>query len=265
MITIDHGICRRDGICSAVCPMGLFDVDGEGFPRFRDGAAQSCIACGHCVAVCPHDAVRHAKLPLADAPLIDPGLTVSAAATTQLLKSRRSIREFREEPVGEGLIRGAIDAARWAPTAVNRQPVHWLVIRTPDEVRRLAGLVVDFLRLAGDLGARYAAIVEQWDRGNDMILRKAPHLVIVHAANDWPWSTVDCTIALTQFELAAVANGIGTCWAGFLMWAAREHPPLREALGIPHGEGVYGALMVGLPRYQYRRSPPRQAARVEWR
>jgi nitroreductase len=245
--------------------MGLFDTDSEGFPVFRAGAAESCIACGHCAAACPNDALHHGKLPKTEAPLVDHGLIPSAAATVQLLKSRRSIREFRSEPVAEGLIREAIDAARWAPSAVNRQPLHWLVVRSADEVHRLAGLVAEFLRGAKGLGARYSSFVEKWDRGEDPILRNAPHLVVVHAPDDWPWSTVDATIALTQFELAAMASGIGTCWAGFLTWAAREHPPLREALGIPHGHGVCGALMMGLPRYGYHRSPPRQAARVEWR
>ena len=267
LVTIDHALCSRDGLCGTVCPMGLFEVDAEGlgFPVFRKGAAESCIGCGHCVAVCPKDALRHEKLPLADAPLVDFGLTPSAAATAQLLKSRRSVREFRGEPVAETLVREALDAARWAPSAVNRQPVHWLVIRDAAEVRRLAGLAADFLRGAKGLGARYSTILERWDRGEDPILRGAPHLVVVHARDDWPWSTVDCTIALAQFEMAVVAGGIGTCWAGFLMRAVREHPPLREALGIPHGNGVYGALMMGQPRYRYRRSPPREAARVEWR
>ncbi|HEX9080072.1 MAG TPA: nitroreductase family protein [Desulfuromonadaceae bacterium] len=264
MVTIDHGACRRDGACRAVCPMGLFDADDEGFPVFRNGAAKSCIACGHCVAVCPTDALHHGKLPRTDAPLVEPGLTASAAATARLLMSRRSIREFKKEPVPEELIREAIDAARWAPSAVNRQPLHWLVVRSADEVQRLAGLVADHLR-ARELGARYAAILALWDQGLDPILRNAPHVVVVHAPDDWPWSTVDCTIALAQFELAAVASGIGTCWAGFLTWAAREHQPLREALGIPQGHSVHGALMLGLPRYQYHRSPPRQEARVEWR
>jgi nitroreductase/ferredoxin len=265
LVTIDHTLCRRDGSCGAVCPIGLFDTDSEGFPVFCAGADQGCIACGHCVGVCPHDALHHESLPLADAPLIDPALTVRPEAMAQHIMSRRSIREFRPEPVAEELVRKAIDAARWAPSAVNRQPVHWLVIRNPSEVRRLAGLVADHLRQSGELGGRYAAIMEQWEQGNDPILRNAPHLVVVYASRDWPWSTVDCTIALTQFELAAVAQGIGTCWAGFLMRAAREHPPLQEALGIPEGHGVFGALMFGLPRYRYRRSPPRREARVEWR
>ena len=265
LVTIDHGLCRRDGACSAVCPIGLFENDAEGFPQFCADGDQRCIRCGHCVAVCGFEALQHADLPLHEAPLLDHSLQLEPAALDQLLQARRSIREFKSEPVPEALVREAIEAARWAPSAVNRQPVEWLVIQNTDEVKKLAGLVVDFLRTLDTLAPRYAAFIEMWDQGKDPILRNAPHLVVVHAPDDWDWSTVDSTIALTQFELAAVARGIGTCWAGFLMRAAVGHPPLRKALGIPEGHSVTGALMFGLPRYRYHRIPPRQAARIEWR
>jgi len=265
LVTIDHATCRRDGMCSAVCPMGLFEVDGEGFPTFRADADKHCIACGHCVAVCTKGAVHHEALPLEESLLIDQDLAVSVPALNQLMKRRRSVREFRAEPVPEALVREAIETARWAPSAVNRQPVDWLVIQTASEVRRLAGLVVDYLRNASKLEPRYAPFIEQWEQGKDPILRNAPHLVVIHAADDWIWSSVDGAIALTQFELAAVANGIGTCWAGFLMRAANGYPPLPEALGIPADHSVFGALMYGFPRYSYHRIPPRQEARVTWR
>lgn len=265
LVTIDHSTCRRDCMCSAVCPMGLFETDGEGFPVFRAGADQRCIACGHCVSVCPNNAISHKKLPLEDSPPIDHALTVSVPALNQLLKSRRSIREFRDEPVPETMVREAIDAARWAPSAVNRQPVHWLVIQTPAEVKRLASLVIDYLSQNSKMEPRYAPFIEQWKQGKDPILRNAPHLTVIHAPDEWMWSPVDGAIALTQFELALVSQGIGTCWAGFLMRAANGYLPLREALGIPADHSVFGALMYGFPRYRYHRIPPRQAARVEWR
>jgi nitroreductase len=243
--------------------MGLFEAGAEGFPAFRAGAEESCIACGHCVAVCPNSAIRHRALPLEESPLIDHDLTVSAPALHQLIRSRRSVREFRAEPVPETLVREAIEAARWAPSAINRQPVQWLVIQSPTEVKRLASMVVDYLRQGNE--PRYAPFIELWDQGKDPILRNAPHLAVLHSTDEWIWSSVDSIIALTQFELAAVAQGIGTCWAGFLMRAANGHLPLREALGIPGDHSVFGAMMFGFPRYSYHRSPPRHAARIEWR
>jgi len=265
LVTINHTTCRRDGMCGEVCPQKLFEPDSEGFPAFRAGADQYCISCGHCVAVCPQDAVTHKALSMEDAPLIDYSLAVPLPALNQLLKSRRSVREFREDPVPQALISEIIDTARWAPSAVNRQPVHWLVVQTPAEVKRLAGLVVDYLRQSVRLEPRYTRYIDLWEQGGDPILRNAPHLAVIHAPDEWLWSSVDSTIALTQFELAAVAHGVGTCWAGFLMRAANGHPPLREALGIPADHSVFGALMYGFPRYRYHRVPPRRQARIEWR
>src|ERR1035438_3905404 len=97
------------------------------------------------------------------------------------------------------------------------------MIQTPAEDRRLAGQAIDHLRRRTGLEPRYARYIEMWEQGRDPILRNAPHLAVIHAPNEWIWSSVDSTIALTQFELAAVAQGIGTCWAGFLMRAANGH------------------------------------------
>lgn len=264
LVTINHENCRRDGSCRAVCPVDLFTLDGEGFPEFREGADASCLACGHCVAVCPQDAVNHNNISQAESPLIDRSLEIQSDALLQLLKSRRSIREFRPETIPIETIRTLIDVTRWAPTAVNRQPVQWIVVHNSSEVHRLAGMVVDWLQQTGG-ASRYTHFIDHWKQGRDMILRGAPHVAVTIGPSDWNWSSVDCTIALTNFEIAAAAHGIGTCWAGLLTWAAREQPALREALGVPDGHEVYEAMMFGLPKYHYRRIPQRHEARVTWR
>ena len=265
LVTIDHTTCAKDGLCGDVCPVGLFDTNTEGFPVFRAGGEQICFDCGHCVAICPSSALQHERLPLAQSSAIDRTLKVSLPALDQLMESRRSVREFKTEPVPQALIHQTIEVARWAPTAVNRQPLSWLVIQNPAEVQRLAGLVVDALRQDADLPPRYAAFVQMWDQGMDPVLRKAPHLVVVHGPDDWAWCAEDGAIALSQFELAAAARGMGTCWAGFLMHIAKVYPPLKAALGLPEGHSVCGALMLGMPKYRYQRIPPRNPAKVEWR
>ena len=209
MLTIERENCNRDGLCQAVCPMGLIVPDEENYPRLRDGGAQLCIACGHCTAVCPAAALSNRLLPAGEAPQLTAEPTVSGTALSQLLQRRRSIRNFREQTVERERISALIEATRWAPTAVNRQPVNWLVVHDPAEVHRLAGLVAEFLR-GSDIGSRYATIVDLWDQGHDPILRGAPHLVVAHAAADWSWSETDSIIALTQFELLATADGLGT-------------------------------------------------------
>lgn len=265
LVTIDRDLCRRDGICSAVCPLDLFVAEPGGLPAFREAGNKRCFECGHCVAACPHDAIAHRTIPLADSPAVDPGLALPAAAGVQFLRSRRSVRLFRGEPVPRELMGKLVDTARWAPSAMNRQPLHWLVFSDPEEVRRLAGLTVEWLRQDQSLGGRYAGFIDAWERGEDRVLRGAPHLVVAHAPVEWAWSTVDCTIALSYFELAAVAHGVGTCWAGLLTRAAADCAPLAEALALPDDHRVFGALMFGYPKLCYRRIPQRREARVEWR
>ena len=265
LITIDKKICRRDGICREVCPYALFEADPEGYPVLRPGGAELCIACGHCVAVCPHAALDHAGVPLAAAIPVDPALAIPASAGLQFLKGRRSIREFTATPVTRELAGTLVDTTRWAPTAANRQPVRWLVVLDPVEVRRLAGITVDWLRQESTRFPQYSVFVEAWDQGQDRFLRGAPHLAVTYADEEWAWSAGDCAIALTYFELAAHAHGLGTCWAGILTRAAANSQALAEALALPAGHRVFGAVMFGHPRYRYPRIPSRHEAHVQWR
>ena len=69
---------------------------------------------------------------------------------------------------------------------------------------------------------------------------------------------------MTTLELAASATGIGGCWAGFFMRAANFHAPLQQFLDLPEKHRVYGALMLGYPRFSYKRIPVREEAKVRW-
>jgi nitroreductase len=75
---------------------------------------------------------------------------------------------------------------------------------------------------------------------------------------------VDCAIAVATVEIAAHAVGVGACWAGFFMLAARADAPFLDSLDLPDGHEVFAALMLGLPRYHHRLIPPRRESRVTW-
>ena len=157
--------------------------------------------------------------------------------------------------------RPGLDAA----TGSNRQPVQWLVVHDSDEVHKLAGQVIDWMRhLASEnpSGGSWSRIVATWDAGVDYICRGAPHLIIAHAPKGS--STTDCAIALTYLELAAPAFGLGTCWGGFLNAAANAWPSVQETLSLPEGNISYGVMMVGYPKYEYHRLPLRNEAEIIW-
>lgn len=261
LIQVDVDKCKRDGICAEVCPARIIRLEGEAFPEETADAEERCIACGHCVAVCPTEALSHSRvtgcLPF------QKDRSVSAEALEQSLKMRRSIREFKAAPVPREVLAHVIDTARWAPSAGNRQPVRWLVVEKPEDVRRLAGLVADILRPSPV--SYLKGVVDAWDQGLDLILRDAPHVIVAHAPIENPWSRVDCAIALTYLELAAQAGGLGTCWAGFFVNAAGSDRRIPDYLGLPSDHEIFGAVMIGYPRFRYHRIPEKNRAVIDWR
>lgn len=262
MLTIDQNRCRKDSLCVQECPFHLITLGEDGFPTMRPAATKLCIACGHCVAVCPHAALALGKITPESCRPIPNGALPTLKKLDQLVSSRRSIRAYQQQPVTRAQIEQLLDLCRWAPSARNSQPVHWLIVENPAEVRRLAGIAVEWLRDNG----RYPGMVTAWDEGQDMVLRSAPHLVVVHADPECAKPEVDCVIALTLFELAAQTMGLGSCWAGILMSAASApYQPLLDALALPEGQRVYGAMMFGHPRFPYFRIPPRKPVAVTWR
>jgi nitroreductase/NAD-dependent dihydropyrimidine dehydrogenase PreA subunit len=260
-IAVDHDLCERDGECMAVCSRKLIVADADGYPvSVADGEAV-CLRCGHCLSTCPHGALELRGVAPDECAPVDSDGALGEEAVRSLLMGRRSVRDFRERAVPRETIEWLLQTTRWAPSASNKQPVHWLVIDGREKVRELAVLMAEFLRGRPGFEMHMAA----WDEGRDYLLRSAPHLVIAHAVEEGPFTVVDCTIAVTELDLAARALGLGGCWAGLFMAAASAHPPLQETLGLPEGHKVFAALMLGEPTFQHHRLPPRNELRVTWR
>ena len=260
-VIIDERKCTKDHLCVKVCPLGVLAPDGGGYPSGRPDREEFCIACGHCYAACPSGAITLGKYVDRTEELLGPPPQIPREVFAQFLKSRRSIRLFESRQVSKEDLREILDLASWAPSAKNGQPCRWLVFEDKDRIQRLKELTVDWLAENN----RFPAIVEAWRNGADMILRNAPCVVIVHADGRGINPVVDCTIALSHFELIAHQFNLGVCWAGIFMGALQKHAAMRTFLDLPEGHVAYGAVMVGHPRVRYHRVPQREPARITWR
>lgn len=270
--TINSGKCKQDGICASECPVGIIRWKGAGtFPTAVPGAEKYCLYCGHCVAVCPHEAISLKTLAPENCVPVDETLIPKPEQMEHLIRSRRSIRTFKRQIVEEEQILKLINIARYAPTGHNLQQVHWLVVKEPEEVARLAGLVVDWMRYMIENKPEIAAavampqVVAAWEQGKDAVCRHAPHLILTHAPKKVASSPTDCVIALTYLELTAYSMGLGTCWAGYFTTAANVYPPLAKALDLPEDHRVPGALLLGHPKFKYHRLPERNEPKITWR
>jgi nitroreductase/NAD-dependent dihydropyrimidine dehydrogenase PreA subunit len=268
---VDEKKCRRDGICVAVCPVGVLARGDDAPPESIPGGEALCISCGHCVAACPYGACSLDTMPVEACPPVRPEWRLSAEQVEHFLRSRRSIRVFKEVEVAPGRLERLIRTARNAPSGRNHQPVRWLVISGHEPVRALAGQVIDWMRFVSaakpQLGRTMMLnrLTAAWDDGRDLICRGAPHLIVAHAPMDDMTAPSACTLALAYLELAAPSHGLGACWAGYLQMAALHWQPLQEALALPEGDVFNGAMMVGEPRYRYYRLPARREPAITWR
>jgi Na+-translocating ferredoxin:NAD+ oxidoreductase RnfC subunit len=205
-------------ICSKICPIGVVDpADENHLPEVKEAKASSCMNCGHCEVFCPSGALTlNFALHEKDARTIDP-VEISPEQLEYHLKSRRSVRYFTSQNVEKEKIEQILDIVRYAPTGMNAQPIEWMVVYDEKEVKRIAALTIDWLRsLSGGnspMSAYATGLVAAWEHGADPICCGAPHLLIAHIPQDSPTAPTDAIIALTHFDVAAPAFGVGTRWA----------------------------------------------------
>ncbi|MBF0522304.1 MAG: nitroreductase family protein [Candidatus Omnitrophica bacterium] len=269
--TVDKSKCCSDGICVDVCPIGILQMDASGqMPVPVEGAENLCINCGHCLAVCPQGAISLSAMPIKDCEPLRNNWNLSSEDVKHFLKGRRSIRLYKEQLVDRAIIEQLVDTARYAPSGINLQPVSWKIVYEPQKVQELAKRVIDWMiaQIKAESpfakGLRMEKIVAAWDKGEDRICRKAPHIVIAYGLKDDGTAAQASTIALTYFELIAAASGLGACWAGYAGMAASLDPEVKKFLGLRSRENCFGAMMFGYPKYQYRRIPLRNPARISW-
>lgn len=144
-----------------------------------------------------------------------------------LLRSRRSIRQFVNRPVGRDDLNRILEAARWAPSNHNRQPWRFLVLEDPAGIQRLAAEVraglTERLRTLPDSAQPYATgLIE-----HSVVFGRAPILILalhqqpvrvaaavlegVAAAGLISGEPLSVAMAVQNLLLAASALGLGAC------------------------------------------------------
>ena len=272
-LIIDEERCGKDGVCAWTCPGGIISMETEtGYPAMVPWGESACTRCGHCVAVCPHGALRHEKIPLDGCPPIKEDLLINEAQAVQFLRSRRSIRLYKDRPAANETIRELIEAARYAPTGGNTQLVEWQVLTDRAQIHEIARPATEWLReaLKTDANLTLSApylpmIVKSWDSGKDSILRNAPVLIAASAPKIAMNGMVDLTLALSYLDLLAPAKGLGTCWAGLLQRALLSSPGLRKAVGIPEDHPHHYPMMLGYTAVKYRLMAGRKPPKITFR
>lgn len=142
----------------------------------------------------------------------------------EIIKSRRSIRKYKQTPVEDEKLNMVLEAARWAPSAGNRQPWEFIVVKDPSIRRKVADI------------APYGGFIAE-----------APVMiaVVVNPEKDPTHCIEDGAIATTHILLAAHALDLGTCWVG--AFGSAYEDDAKRALGVPPNLRVLSLVSLGYP------------------
>ncbi len=269
-LRIDREKCTKCGTCLRICPAGIIKFGDDGFPEMSEKHSGRCIQCAQCVLFCPAYADTLSFMDQGKIVRSEDIVMPTAEQAENLLKTRRSIRKFKDERIPRELFARIFETVRQAPTAVNYQPVRWVVSDEPEKTKEITNLILcwfreEIFKNPTDPGSLLgAAMIAKAKAGEDALLRGAPHVAVAVVPKEHRWPE-DGAIALTYLELAAHGLGIGCCWGGYLTMAIRSFAPLREYLGIGEDEHVCGAQMMGWPQLRpLRQYPPRREANIHW-
>lgn len=169
----------------------------------------------------------------------------------EAIRSRRSTRRYRQDPVPEELLMEVVEAGRMAPSGNNRQDTHLIIVADPQNLYKLRGAMAGALAnmtIQENMSASLQGLIEQARAGVDVdVTYGAPVLILAANKKSSDNAVADCACALQNMMLMAAACGLGSCWINqFARFC--EEPMLRsgmEALGLRADEGVYGALALG--------------------
>jgi nitroreductase len=148
--------------------------------------------------------------------------------TLAAIRARRSVRRFERKPVNPGSLTEMVDAARLAPSAINLQPLEYIVV--DDE--RLVGALFPHTRMG--------ALLPEDKRPTEAVRPAAYVAVLVHTSIAKQGYERDVGCAVENILLTAVSLGLGAC---FIRNIDREE--IGRLLGVPAGYEIDTMVAVG--------------------
>ena len=137
----------------------------------------------------------------------------------ECIRTRRTVREYKPDPIPESVVMRILQAGRWAPSSSNSQSWHFIVISNRDTLTAL-GNITSQGRFIGQAPLAIAIVMDNATR---------PQL--------------DAGRALQQMELLAWSEGLGTCFVGLPL--AHQQQQIKALLGIPTGMDLITVLPFG--------------------
>lgn len=269
MILISEEKCVGCGACVNDCITKTIEIE-ENKAVFKN---RTCLECGHCVAVCPKNAVSMPNYDMNEVEKIKPA-NFTGDDLLDVMKSRRSVRQFTNQKVESETLAKLVEVGRYSPTGVNAQNNKFIII--DQELETFRGLVLAALGKQADAMLAnentpqgFLFYANMWKRAHENFLAdpSMPDAVFLGAQNLMilsDASVLDVGIAASRIELAAHTYGIGSLYSGFIARACQDIE-IKNFLGLTEDAIVPAVLVLGYSKAKYFNTVPRKKANITWK
>ncbi|MBW1767592.1 MAG: nitroreductase family protein [Deltaproteobacteria bacterium] len=182
----------------------------------------------------------------------------------EVIKNRKSIRKYKPDPIPRDTLERLIEAARWAPSGENAQPWRFVIVEDRERIKAIgkvagmadrrqfsaefaAGETEERLKKIKDPKKRQKIIGKLTGGHVSSFLENAPLVIIVCGRKDVWDLPYDCSAAIENILIMAVASGLGTCWVESPVMDVRDEEKIKAMLEIPKGFKVLTAISAGYP------------------
>lgn len=289
-IRIDTDKCSGCRKCIRVCKDFNFVLENNKV-KISNTPAFGCMGCGHCMAICPEDAIEISGRELSKDDLFNLPREESAASYGQfysLLQRRRSMREFLDKKVEPEIVDKILDAARTSPMGLPPSDVNVLILDSKEKSRRFAEEFCEYLYgmrwfvskwfltlmkplwgkandelFKGFVKPLFDVFIKNMNAGINLVNYDAPLAMYFYGS---PYTDpADPIVAATTAMYAAESLGLGTCMLGGvhpLIQNGKKAHKFRTDHGIkyPSREGLF--VIFGYPAVKYRKGIKRTFASI---
>lgn len=274
MMLVDENKCIGCGLCVKDCLLNCIKI--------KDGKAKirnlMCFKCGHCIAVCPKNAVYSDECDMNE--IIDykeESFSIKSENLLNFIKFRRTTRQFdTSKNVEKEKIEKIIEAGRYTPSASNTQNVSYIVVK--DNIDLLRELALESLNNLGQTiltsndeeykkykyyGKMWIKMYEDFKNNKDFtdkLLFNSKCLIFVVSDSE-----INASLASSNMELMANTLGLGVLYSGFLAFAAKNSEKILNLLEISDSNKIVTCMVLGYPSVKYFRTVPRNTANITWK
>jgi len=300
VMKVDPDKCTGCGLCIQNCPFKSWEMGENKVARLKDDYA--CFSCSNCLVACPVNAISivstyrveggyydtgYPPVRMPEEPKDAKGKPAEWTEVEQAIMNRRSVRNFKDKPVPEPLIRRVLEAGRFAPSAGNMQPFKLAAVTDKTFIAELEEIAYNInaglynLYINDDTAMQAFSIVggtlptaifdyRVMIGGFRSVVRRelpcflnAPCVIFFGSNDKLVGPDLHIGICGQNMNLTAHSLGLGCCWSNF-GGVINNVPEMKAKLGFDDEWRIVTTMAIGYPKFKQVGIAARMLRPVTW-